>query len=455
VNGKTGEKKEMPRGWVDVMLGDVCETTSGGTPSRSRSSFYVGSIPWVKSGELEYNTIYKTEERISDDAINNSSAKLLPKGTLLIALYGATVGKLAFLGVEAATNQAVCAIIPPEYLSRIFLYYFLFFSKEVLLNKRIGGAQPNISQGILRELEFPLPPLPEQQRIVVKIEDLFYGLDAGITALKKAKEQLKTYRQSVLKWAFKGKLTEKWRKLFVQHMNGDSVKAWEKGEFGEIIISAQNGISKRSGTVGKPYKVLRLADIFSGSIIQKEPRYINLSDIEIGKYKLNIGDLVCIRVNGSSNLVGRMILVEKDDNWSFCDHFIRFKISPNADSKYIRYFFDTKDVRNYIQHNMVSSAGQNTVSQPTMKAIAIPLPSLQEQLAIVSEIESRLSLSDNLEKAIDESLSKATALRQSILKRAFEGKLVPQDRNDEPAEKLLQRIKKEKDKEPLNKVKAL
>jgi len=149
------------RNWSWVKLGEVCETTSGGTPSRKNPKYYDGKIPWIKSGELNFNTIRDSEEKITADAIENSNAKILEKGTLLIALYGATVGRLAFLGIEAATNQAVAAIFTPKNLSSKFLYWFLFSYREKLLTQRIGGAQPNISQGTLRNIPIPLPPLAE------------------------------------------------------------------------------------------------------------------------------------------------------------------------------------------------------------------------------------------------------------------------------------------------------
>ncbi|MCB1234046.1 MAG: restriction endonuclease subunit S, partial [Verrucomicrobiae bacterium] len=171
---------ELPPNWKSVKLGQLCEMTSGGTPSRKITSNFGGKIPWVKSGELTGKTIFETEEYISKEGLRNSSAKIFPKGTILVALYGATIGKLAFLGVDAATNQAICGIFQNTAYSPSYLYYFLFFERPRLIKKGIGGAQPNISQTILKELVIPLPPLPEQHRIVAKIEALFSLLDAGV-----------------------------------------------------------------------------------------------------------------------------------------------------------------------------------------------------------------------------------------------------------------------------------
>jgi type I restriction enzyme S subunit len=210
---KTNSSTFLPIGWEWVKLNEVCETSSGGTPSRKNKKYFDGAIPWLKSGELNYNIIRDSEEKITKEAIENSSAKIFPKSTLLIALYGATVGRLGILGIDAATNQAISAIFANKFLFQKYLYWFLFSYREKLLKNRIGGAQPNISQAILNDISLPFPPLPEQNQIVAKIEELFSELDNGIENLKKAREQLKTYRQAVLKYAFEGKLTKEWRSL--------------------------------------------------------------------------------------------------------------------------------------------------------------------------------------------------------------------------------------------------
>src|SRR5438874_1829860 len=150
-------------------LGEVFKTTSGGTPSRKVSRYYNGNIPWVKSGELESNIIFDTEEKISEEALENSSAKIFPRGTLLIALYGATIGKLARLGIDAATNQAVCGIFEHDEHEIQYLYWYLYYIRRDLIKSGIGGAQPNISQTILKSLEIPLPEKVVQKLIVSKI----------------------------------------------------------------------------------------------------------------------------------------------------------------------------------------------------------------------------------------------------------------------------------------------
>lgn len=189
-----------------VPLKTILKTSSGGTPSRKNPSFYQGVVPWVKSGELDYNVIQDTEEHISSEALEHSSAKIFPPGSLLIALYGATIGKMAFLGVPAATNQAVCCIFPSSAYDMSFIFYFLRFKHKYLIFQGKGGAQKNISQEILKSLLIPNINLSEQKAIVAKIETAFAAADKAEKAISAALEQAKQLKQSILKRAFEGKL---------------------------------------------------------------------------------------------------------------------------------------------------------------------------------------------------------------------------------------------------------
>lgn len=157
--------------WPIVELSKFCNTGSGGTPSRKETEFYNGDIPWIKSGDLRESTVLEATEFITELAIQKSSAKIVPKGSILLAMYGATVGRMAMLGIDAATNQAVCNIIPDEKKAYTkYVYYALLNKVPEFLKNAVGGAQPNISQGIIRETKIPLPPLEEQKRIAAILD---------------------------------------------------------------------------------------------------------------------------------------------------------------------------------------------------------------------------------------------------------------------------------------------
>ena len=154
-----------------VKISEFCKTGSGGTPSRTNLEFYDGDIPWIKSGELRETLITTASEFITEFAVKNSSAKIVPKGAILLAMYGATVGRIAMLGIDATTNQAVCNIVPDEKIAfSKYIYYALLSKVPYFLNNAVGGAQPNISQGMIKDTEIPLPPLDEQKRIAAILD---------------------------------------------------------------------------------------------------------------------------------------------------------------------------------------------------------------------------------------------------------------------------------------------
>ena len=154
-------------------LGDIFTISSGGTPSKNESSYYDdGIIPWIKTGDLKEKYISNEVEHITEEGLNNSSAKLFPKDTVLVAMYGATIGACSILSYEASTNQACAAFLPNENVIPEYLYYFLCSHKEKFIKDGVGGAQPNISAGYLKNVKFELIPLDEQQKIIDNLNEV-------------------------------------------------------------------------------------------------------------------------------------------------------------------------------------------------------------------------------------------------------------------------------------------
>ena len=172
-----GHSEKLPQGWIWTTLGNIGVWQAGGTPSRSNKSYFGGNIPWLKTGDLNDGFIYEIPESITEEAVANSSAKINPIGSILIAMYGATIGKLGILTFPASTNQACCACVKYFAITQPYLFYFLLSHRKDFIAKGGGGAQPNISKEIIVNTAIPLPPLFEQQRIVQKIEELFSTLD--------------------------------------------------------------------------------------------------------------------------------------------------------------------------------------------------------------------------------------------------------------------------------------
>lgn len=170
----TAEEKpfEIPETWKWVRLGDVGSWASGATPARANTDYYGGKIPWLKTGDLNDGDIIDTSEYITELALKNTSVRLNPVGSVLMAMYGATIGKIGILKIDATTNQACCACIPYNGIFNKYLFYFLLSYRKDFIKMGAGGAQPNISKEKIVNTTIPLPPLAEQKRIVAKIEEL-------------------------------------------------------------------------------------------------------------------------------------------------------------------------------------------------------------------------------------------------------------------------------------------
>lgn len=464
-------------GWKTVRFGEVAKTSSGGTPKRGTSSYYGGDIPWVKSGELGDSVVYETQETISEMGLKNSSAKLFPKGTLCVALYGATVGKLGILGIDAATNQAVCGIFLPDEIDTGFAYRFLESKRRELVNMAKGGAQPNISQEIIRNLEFPLPPLDEQRRIVAEIEKQFTRLDAGVAALKRMQANLKRYRAAVLKAACEGHLvpteaelakakveaasrrlsskTTKSRdgsstyepaKVLLQRILTERREKWNgRGKYKEpaapdvanlpelpegwvwakieqLMFLLRNGIStKPDATEGLP--ILRISAVRPLSVDMKEIRFLEANAKDLYSYILNEGDLLFTRYNGNPDYVGVCGAVPAQSSpLVYPDKLIRCKlISKMVHPRFVAIMANAGASRAYMSKRIRTTAGQSGISGTDVKGLPIPLPPFAEQERIVAEVERRLSMVDELEATVIANLQRAMRLRQSILQQAFSG----------------------------------
>ena len=225
----TGKKrlKGFDEPWVEKRLGEVTETFSGGTPLRSIAHYYDGSINWFTTGELNDGFLYKSQEQISNDAINNSSAKIFPKDTVLMAMYGATIGKLGILKEPSATNQACCAFFCKR-IDEMFLFYLLRKYREKIIEKGCGAGQPNISQNIIKELNFRIPCEIKEQQAIAQV---LTNMDTEISALEAKRKKYESVKQGMMQQLLTGKIrltsTQKEKLYFLAEPESECCRAAE------------------------------------------------------------------------------------------------------------------------------------------------------------------------------------------------------------------------------------
>lgn len=410
---------KIPKGWEVKKLGDIAITSSGGTPLRTHSEYWNGNIKWLKISDLNDSLIDNSDEFITEIGLKNSSAKILKKGTLLVAMYG-SIGKLGILNTEATTNQAICAIInkKDKKFEIKFLFYFFMSVKEKMLNESFGGVQKNISQTYLKNLEIPLPNLSEQKAIADKLDDSFAKIENAITNLINAKENLKLYKQSVLKSAFNGDL-----------LPNTSPTHWEVKKLGEII--SKEKYSMKRGPFGSALKKEFFVDngirVFEQyNPINSDPhwkRYFITKEKfkELEAFKASAGDLLI----SCSGTLGKILELPKNTEIGIINQaLLKIKLDQKQilNSFFIHYFNSNK-FQNLILEKTIGTAIKNIASVSELKQLEIPLPNLTEQNLIVAEIDRRFAIVDKTLNLIDKSIQNAKNLKQSILKKAFSGEL--------------------------------
>lgn len=390
-----------------VRIADFCQTGSGGTPSRTVAEYFGGTIPWVKSGELRESVITSTEEHITQAGLQNSAAKLLPKDTLLVALYGATVGRIGILGIEATTNQAVCHIIPNKDAADVrYLFYALQSKVEYWLSKRVGGGQPNISQGVIKDTLLPLPPLAEQKRIA----EILDAAEALRAKRREALAELEVLLQATFFDLFGDPST--------------NPKEWNFLPIGKTGTSFEGGKNYNPTDEERldGLRVLKVSAVTSGTYLPHESKPFAESETVPSNYRVRDGDLLISRAN-TSELVGAVVHVRKAGGREVLpDKLWRFlwaepsRIEPLymlhvARSKYFR--------RHLIQRATGTSGSMKNIGKEKMLGIPIPLPPIALQRQFASVVE----LIDDQKEIQRAHLTELDALFASLQSRAFRGEL--------------------------------
>lgn len=461
-------------------IGEIAETTSGGTPSRSNADYYNGDIPWLKSGELNDSEITEAEEFITEKGLANSSAKLHPEETLLLAMYGATAGKTGITKFKAATNQAVCAIFPSINVKRDYLFWFFRQHRHKFIEMSKGGAQPNISQSLIKETLLPLPDEETQDSIISilnqiqqsnnlelsiipeefkeKVVKVFFVKNSVSQLSAELTHQLdlvKQLRQAFLREAMQGKLTPSLSQESGQVETGQQLlakikaekaqliaakklkkekdlppikpeeipfeipKHWTWCRLGEIAEEIVYGTSEKAFEEGE-IPVLRMGNITTeGKILYSNLKYVSSEINDLPKLYLKNGDMVFNRTN-SFELVGKTGIFEKNEPFTLASYLIRVRFLMAISSKFISNYINSSLCRaTQLEPQIIQQNGQANFNGTKLGNIIIPLPAFSEQQRIVEKLESLMQTCDALEASIKDGQRQNEQLLQQVLREAL------------------------------------
>tara|TARA_R110002167_G_scaffold77944_8_gene216083 strand:- start:9708 stop:11945 length:2238 start_codon:yes stop_codon:yes gene_type:complete len=486
-----------PPGWQWCLLTDIARLETGHTPSRNHDEYWNGGIPWIgiKDARRHHGgVIQETIQHVSQLGLDNSAARLLPAGTVCLSRT-ASIGYALMMGQEMATSQDFVNWVCSQALVPKYLMYALIAEGDGLRDFGKGTTHTTIYFPEVKAFHVCVPPRKEQIRIVTKIEECFSDLDAGVKALNRVQTNLKRYRASVLKAAVEGKLTEAWRADHPQKETGKELlerilkerrqkweadqladyeakvkhppknwkarykepvapdtselpnlpEGWSWATLDQLITNIEAGKSfkceSRKATLDE-WGVIKVSAMTWGTFLEEEQKAIP-SHVEFDSHwEVKPGDILLSRSN-TTELVGASVLVgECRPRLLLSDKSLRLLTVNCVDRRWFHCLLSSTVVRKQISSLATgTSNSMRNVSQEKLKAIVVPVPPCVEQIEIALSVDAISTIEAQTEEEISKGLLRAARLRQSILKDAFEGRLVDQDSADESASKLIARIK--------------
>ncbi|MUK38339.1 restriction endonuclease subunit S [Aliivibrio fischeri] len=372
----------VPNGWKKSTAGSIAKVTSGGTPSRKNDSYWNGDIPWVTTSEVKFGVIADTEQKITKQGLDNSSAKLFPKDTILMAMYGQgkTRGQVAKLGIEASTNQACAALLLNKEHDVEYYYQYLMSQYDNIRELANSGGQQNLSAGIIKDISVPVPPLPEQR----KIAQILSTWDKAISTTEKLIDTSKQQKKALMQQLLTGK------KRLVDPETG---KAFE-GEWEEERLSALSIKGKGNFTDGdwieSPYiadsgcRLIQTGNIGVGCFKNKAKKYISeASFVELKCKEVKVNDLLICRL---AEPAGRACVVPdigERKMLTSVDVTIMRVDKTKSSPEYLSYFFSL-DHTLYTVTTLCGGSTRSRISRTNLGQIKILLPALNEQQKIAS-----------------------------------------------------------------------
>lgn len=430
------QRYKIPNNWVWTKLGVVTLVIGGGTPSTRYNEYYEnGTVPWLSPIDLsDYDDIYISHGRkfITELGLLKSSANLLPRDTVLLSTR-APIGYVAIAETELCTSQGFKSFLPSSIFVPQYLYWYLKYNKEFLESRASGTTFKELSAQKCSELDFPLPPLAEQTRIVERIRAMFASLELAKKKIESIKSGYADRRSIILENAFSGVLSEKWRSD-----NGILNSTMQDIQLVELCESFQYGTSRKSESSGE-MAVIRMGNLQGGYIDWNNLQYTSNSD-DMEKYKLNYGDVLFNRTN-SPELVGKTSIYKGEQPAIFAGYLIRINYKSCLDGEYLNYFLNSKRARDYCARVKSDGVNQSNINAQKLSKLEIPFCSLLEQKEIVVILNGLLEKEKKIDDICSNIIKEIDALKINIFKKAYSGKLGTNNAEDDiPIELMIKGI---------------
>jgi type I restriction enzyme S subunit len=379
-------------------LGNLYKISSGGTPLKSIREYYEGgTIKWVKTGDLKQQYLYDSEDCITEVGLSKSSARMYEENTVLIAMYGATIGATSILKIPACTNQACAAFPPINSVIPEYLYYFLRSKKSQFVKDGVGGAQPNISGSYLKNVELDLLDVKEQRKIVNILDKL------GKIIL--GREQQMKQLDNLIKSRF-------------VEMFGDpktNPKKWQEGTVRDIVTEVKYGTSKPAIEGGR-YKYIRMNNItYNGELDLSNLKYIDIPEIEVEKCIVRKGDVLFNRTN-SKELVGKTCVFNQEESMVIAGYIIRVRMNDKALPEYLSAVLNSRYGKETLFGMCKAIVGQANINAQELQNIKIVIPPLVLQQEFV-RFKDQV---DKLKFRVQESLNETQLLFESMMQKYFD-----------------------------------
>lgn len=399
--------------WPKEKLSAITTRIGGGTPTRSNKAYWGGDLPWFTVADLQdvddIQSLTTSREGITPLGLTSSAAKLVPAGAVVFSSR-VVVGKVGIAKNDLVTNQDFSSFVPAANVDNEFLAYFLIKAKSDLRASQRGATIKGVTTAVIDELEMPLPPKAEQRRIVARIKDCMVRVEEIDGLRRQSLQEAEAVLPSVLNEVFASQASQ--APLMT---------------IGELALETRYGTSQKCHTNRTGMAILRIPNVARGAVNLDDLKYCDLTNAEADRIRLNPGDLLFVRTNGSRDLVGRCAVFDAaapESSFGFASYLIRVRVDQTKVlPRYLAYFLNSTNGRSELDSRRRTSAGQFNINSENLRSIPLPVPPIAVQQRLIAQLEQREMQVNQLVSELTSASTESAGLREAVLRKAFAGEL--------------------------------